>query len=81
MRVRSGEVFYLAILMIIILLAMFVLVALAMMISVDQSIITERKGAVFQLIDQVIQGLQPLGVVLAEMTGFFIDQFWQIIPI
>jgi hypothetical protein len=81
MRVRSGEVFYLAILMIIILLAMFVLVALAMMISADQSIITERKGAVFQLIDQVIQGLQPLGVVLAEMTCFFIDQFWQIIPI
>jgi hypothetical protein len=81
MRVRSGEVFYMAILMIIILLAMFVLVALAMMISADQSLITDRKGAVFQLIDQVIQGLQPLGVILAQMTGFFIDQFWQILPV
>ena len=81
MRVRSGEVFYMAILMIIILLAMFVLVALAMMISADQSLLTERKGAIFQLMDQVIQGLQPLGAVLAQMMGFFIDQFWQIVPI
>jgi hypothetical protein len=80
MRVRSGEVFYMAILMIIILLAMFVLVALAMMISADQSIITERKGAIFQLVDQMVQGLQPLIIVLAQMTGFLIDQFWKLIP-
>jgi hypothetical protein len=81
MRVRSGEVFYMAILMIIILLAMFVLVALAMMISADQSLLTERKGAVFQLIDQVIRLVQPIGVILAQMTGFFIDQFWKLIPV
>lgn len=81
MRVRSGEVFYMAILMIIILLAMFVLVALAMMISADQSMITEEKGAIFQLVDQMIQGLGPLVVALAQMTGFFIDQFWKLIPI
>ena len=81
MRVRSGEVFYMAILMIIILLAMFVLVALAMMISADQSMITERKGAIFQLVDSMIQGLHPVIVALAQMTGFFIDQFWQFIPI
>jgi hypothetical protein len=81
MRVRSGEVFYMAILMIIILLAMFVLVALAMMISADQSMLTERKGAIFQLVDQMIQGMGPLIVALAQMTGFFIDQFWKIIPI
>jgi len=80
MRVRSGELFYMAVLMIIILLAMFVLVALAMMISADQSLLTERKGAVFELIDQIIQSLQPLAVALAQMTGFFIDQFWQILP-
>ena len=47
MRVRSGEVFYMAILMIILLLGMFVLVALAMMISADQSMIAERKGSYF----------------------------------
>jgi hypothetical protein len=81
MRVRSGEVFYMAILMIIILLAMFVLVALAMMISADQSMLTERKGAIFQLVDQMIQGMGPLIVALAQMTGFFIDQFWKLIPI
>jgi hypothetical protein len=80
MRVRSGEVFYMAILMIIILLAMFVLVALAMMISADQSILAERKGAVFELVDLMIQGLQPLILALAEMTGFIIDQFWKLIP-
>jgi hypothetical protein len=66
--------------MIIILLAMFVLVALAMMISADQSLITDRKGAVFELIDQLIQGLHPVMVALAQMTGFFIDQFWQFVP-
>jgi hypothetical protein len=81
MRVRSGEVFYMAILMIIILLAMFVLVALAMMISADQSMVTERKGAIFQLVDQMIQGMGPLMVALAQMTGFFVDQFWKLIPI
>jgi len=81
MRVRSGEVFYMAILMIILLFGMFVLVALAMMISADQSMIAERKGAIFQLVDQLTQALQPLIVALAQMTGFFIDQFWQIIPI
>jgi hypothetical protein len=80
MRVRSGEVFYMAILMIIILLAMFVLVALAMMISADQSIIIERKGAVFELVDQMIQGLGPLLAALGQMTGFLIDQFWKLIP-
>ena len=80
MRVRSGEVFFLAILFIIIVLAMFVLVALAMMISADQSIITEQKGAVFQLVDQMIKGLDPLITALAQMTGFFIDQFWKLIP-
>jgi len=80
MRVRSGEVFYMAVLMIIILLAMFVLVALAMMISADQSLILDRKGAVFQLVDQLVQGLQPVIVALAKMTGFLIDQFWQLIP-
>jgi hypothetical protein len=69
-----------AILMIIILLAMFVLVALAMMISADQSMIAERKGAIFQLVDQLTQSLQPLIVALAQMTEFFIDQFWQLIP-
>jgi uncharacterized membrane protein len=81
MRVRSGEVFYMAILMIIILLAMFILVALAMMISADQSMVTERKGAIFQLVDQMIQGMGPLMVALAETTGFFIDQFWKLIPV
>ena len=81
MRVRSGEVFYMAILMIILLFGMFVLVALAMKISADQSMIAERKGAIFQLVDQLTQALQPLIVALAQMTGFFIDQFWQIIPI
>jgi hypothetical protein len=81
MRVRSGEVFYMAILMIIILLAMFVLVALAMMISADQSMITEEKGAIFQLVDQMIQGMGPLIVALAQMTGFFIEQFWKLIPV
>lgn len=81
MRVRSGEVFYMAILMIIILLAMFVLVALAMMISADQSMITEEKGAIFQLVDQMIQGMGPMIVALAQMTGFFIEQFWKLIPI
>ncbi|GEM_PF-5985433 len=80
MRVRSGEVFYMAILMIILLFGMFVLVALAMMISADQSMIAERKGAIFQLVDQLTQALQPLIVALAQMTGFFIDQFWQLIP-
>jgi len=70
-----------AILMIIILLAMFILVALAMMISADQSMVTERKGAIFQLVDQMIQGMGPLMVALAETTGFFIDQFWKLIPI
>lgn len=80
MRVRSGEVFYMAILMIILLLGMFVLVALAMMISADQSMIAERKGAIFQLVDQLTQSLQPLIVALAQMTEFFIDQFWQLIP-
>ncbi len=80
MRVRSGEVFYMAILMIILLFGMFVLVALAMMISADQSMIAERKGAIFQLVDQLTQSLQPLIVALAQMTEFFIDQFWQLIP-
>jgi len=70
-----------AILMIIILLAMFVLVALAMMISADQSMITEEKGAIFQLVDQMIQGMGPMIVALAQMTGFFIEQFWKLIPI
>jgi hypothetical protein len=60
---------------------MFVLVALAMMISADQSMITEEKGAIFQLVDQMIQGMGPLIVALAQMTGFFIDQFWKLIPI
>jgi len=69
-----------AILMIILLFGMFVLVALAMMISADQSMIAERKGAIFQLVDQLTQALQPLIVALAQMTGFFIDQFWQLIP-
>jgi len=80
MRIRSGEVFYIAVLMIILLLAMFVLVALGMMISADQSLITDRKGAVFELTDQLIQGLHPVMVALAQMTGFFIDQFWQFLP-
>jgi len=80
MRVRSGEIFFMAVLMIIILLAMFVLVALAMMISMDESIITEQKGAVFQLVDQMIQALEPMMVALAGATGFFIDQFWKILP-
>jgi hypothetical protein len=80
MRVRSGEVFFMAILMIIILLGMFVLIALAMMISADQSILTEQKGAVFQLVDQMIQGLGPMMIALGDMTGFFIDQFWKLIP-
>ncbi len=69
-----------AILMIILLFGMFVLVALAMMISADQSMIAERKGAIFQLVDQLTQALQPLIVALAQMTGFFIDQFWQLVP-
>jgi hypothetical protein len=69
-----------AILMIILLFGMFVLVALAMMISADQSMIAERKGAIFQLVDYLTQSLQPLIVALAQMTEFFIDQFWQLIP-
>jgi hypothetical protein len=80
MRVRSGEVFYLALLMIIILLAVFVLIALGMMISMDQSIITEHKGAVFELVDQLATAFQPLMITLAQIAGFLIDQFWQFFP-
>lgn len=80
MRVRSGEVFFMAVLMIIILLAMFVLVALAMMISQDESLIVERKGAVFQLVDQITSSLYPLMDVLARITEFLIEQFWQFFP-
>ena len=80
MRVRSGEVFYIALLMIIILLAMFVLVALGMMISMDQSMVTERKGAIFNLVDEIIVQLHPLMVYLASIVDFLVRQFWKIFP-
>lgn len=80
MRVRSGEVFYIALLMIIILLAMFVLVALGMMISMDQSMVTERKGAIFNLIDALMVQLHPLMVYLASIVDFLVGQFWKIFP-
>jgi len=80
MRVRSGEVFYIALLMIIILLAMFVLVALGMMISMDQSMVTERKGAIFNLVDEMMVQLHPLMVYLASIVDFLVGQFWKIFP-
>jgi hypothetical protein len=80
MRVlRQGRIAYMAVLVFIIILAIFVLVAIAMILSMNEHVMTENKGAIFELVDTIVRSLQPVTVVLYEGTSAAIDIFWKTI--
>jgi hypothetical protein len=79
MQGRHGILFYTVFLVIIILLGTFVLIALAMMLSMDQTVATGQKGAAFVLVENIILGSESVMVMLASMTDSVFTQFWNVI--
>jgi hypothetical protein len=73
--IRPRRIAYIAVLMFIILLALFVIVGIAMILSMNGPSMTEQKGAIFQLADAVAQGLMPVVHAIYEGISAAINQF------
>jgi len=77
--IRPKRIAYMAILVFIILLALFILISIAMILSMDQSAMKDHRGAIYEMVDTILRIIEPVTVTLSQVTGYVIDQFWSLI--